>query len=215
MKLYRKADLVILPVVVLVTIISWWLINRPSIRSCPTMCNFSPLGIERAANRLIQMGPEKAYLLLRSSASTEGTSPQDERVMLLCRVLYQSAGPQKLRPPPFGGPTDVPQDMWNSESWPAFPSVLSDDYPFLLSEGYMYFGAPPDVRAYVDYCHSNGVFRTIPFAPACWRGALDALANLYASERWRKVKWQGSQEIELKHRLHLQVERSKGLCTHT
>ncbi len=214
MRIYRRADFVILPILAVGVLLSWWLISRPSIRSCPTMEDYSPLLIQRTANDLIQMGPERAYRLLRSCASTSGTTGQDVRVMLLCRVVYQSDGENAIRPPPFGGPTDVPESIWNSQTWPAFPLAMSDDFPFLLSQSYAYFGAPPNVRAYVDYCHSNGVFWTTPFAPACWRGALDAIAALCASEQWRNVAWVGSQEIELKHRLHLQVERSKGHCTH-
>jgi hypothetical protein len=214
MKLYRKADLLIAPGVAIGLLLCWWLVTRPSIRDCPTLHDFSPLTLQRSANRLINLGPERAYRLLRSSASTSGTTRQDVRVMLLCRILYRQSGAQPLRPPPFGGPSDVPESMWGSESWPDFPLALFHDIPFLLSESYGYYGAPPNIREYVDYCQSNGVFRTTLFGPTCWRDALSALAELRASERWRRVAWQGSQEIELEHRLHLQIERSVGHCTH-
>jgi len=223
MKLYRKADFVIVPLVVAVVATSWWLITRPTIRDCPTISgdDYNPQALLRCANRLIEMGEDGTYCLLRASASKEGKEPQDERVALLCRVLYKPSQGSPLHPPRFGAP-DIPYRSMPATDWPDLPLAFSKDVPFLLVSGYTLFGVTQQTRLYVDYCRSNGVFRAKPYRIPCWREAIEALEALVLSDRWSRIKWvdsgqgwsYGYDQLELKHRLHVQVERMKATCKH-
>jgi len=77
----------------------------------------------------------------------------------------------------------------SDSDWPDLPLVFSQGIPFLLVSGYTRFGAPPDVKAYVGYCRSNGVFRTEPYKFPCMSDCLVAIRALSASERWARIKW--------------------------
>ena len=223
MKLYRKADFVVLPLAVLVTAMAWWVITRPTIRDCPTITgdDYNPSALLKCANRLIEIGEDKAYRVLISNASTMGVTPDDERVALLCRVLYQQDKERPLRPPPFGAP-NVPYRSMAAEDWPDLPLVFSKGIPFLLVSGYIYYGPPPNVKEYVAYCRNSGVFRVEPYKLSCWSAGPDALHALFLSEKWSRIKWMdagkgwsyGYDELLLQHQLHVQVERMKAHCTH-
>jgi len=82
MKLYRKADFVILPLAVALVLASRWVMTRPTISDCPTITSgdYDPLALLKCANRLIELGEPGAYSLLVSHASQLGVTPMDERV---------------------------------------------------------------------------------------------------------------------------------------
>lgn len=231
MRLYRKAYFVIVPmivVVVLAVFLAWRFAQSPTIRTCPTITggDYTPSALLECANRLIQLGPQRAYQVLRSSASDsdDEITPNDERVALLCRVLYCSAKAEPLRPPNFGRPFMPERSMPNSD-WQSFPLEFSDGVPFLLVGHYRQLGLITESgRDYLDYCYNNGVFRTNLFMIPDKYQALNALGSLLSSDKWKAIEWKAYwynpgnaarsgyafTELFAIHRCHLQISRMGG-----
>jgi hypothetical protein len=168
------------------------------IETCPSISggDYAPDKTLYAANILIKMGESDAYMILKSEAKKKigggiisvDTQIRDERIAILCTLLYRTESPKPLRPPMFGGP-DMPYWSMKHVDWPCFPLAISDGVPFLLVSGYDLGGVPESGSAYLKYCKKNGTFRTKAYKIPPRQKAEKALEKLFSSTRWKKIKW--------------------------
>lgn len=216
MKFYRRRDLFFVPALLVVLLVYWLCIPFRYINGCPTITgnDYSPSALLQSANKLLSLGDAKAYRVLRSCASWKGYDlPSDERVILLCRMLYVPRRGAYLRPPRLGVPVYLPQESMPHEKWPHFPLVFSEGIPFLLIDGYAVYGIPESSRKYLEYCRENGIFRRTLFNIPTEGETLCAIQTLVHSERWAAIKWGDAEnklpcvlnEAKVIHRLHIQA----------
>ena len=195
--------------------------------NCPTISgdDYAPDKLILCANRLIALGEEKACRLVRLSDSRLfrcavnkfRRSKNDERLALLGRMLYSYSADTAFRGPNFGIP-DVPPEMQASQEWPHFPLVFVSGVPFLMVSGYLFFGISPERGLnYFERCKSNGVFTAEPFVLPSKEESRVALDNLFASDSWRRIRWEGRSvgvayrysETVCRGRLFQQVDRMR------
>jgi hypothetical protein len=163
---------------------------------------FAPDKFARCVNTLVALGEEKACSALEGVASAHPAlqrsvrsgedmlraSRQEQRVMLLCRALFVAREGHPVRGPGLGAP-DLPIRSMKSEDWPYIPLAFSQGVALLLARGYILGGCPESSGQYLEYCRKNGRFRTEPLPVPTHREAEDALLALFASSRWKKIKW--------------------------
>lgn len=117
----------------------------------------------------------------------------NERVGWMCRVLFEPKDAEPLRPPRFGGLL-LPDHTMPLKSWPRYPVALSGTTYFVLSEGLSMSGIPEDPGAYIEYCLTNGVFRTGKVTVPTRLQALADAVVLRNSKAWAAIKWKDSGE---------------------
>lgn len=163
---------------------------------CPGPTNYAPDKVIRAANYLIELGEETAYELLVIEAKRKNRfSRSDERISILSTLLWRNGASPPLRRIMFGGLISVPERSMKDEDWPMLPICLSEGVPFLLGSGYVSAGKGPESGVdYLSYCKNNGKFRQQPYPIPTRREAERAVTSLFASEKWRNLKWEDSGE---------------------
>ena len=136
----------------------------------------------QAVNHFVSLGESASIQELKSLCEVSGF-----RTAFLCRVLYEGKeGP--IRPPGFGG-LELPVHTMPYTNWPIYPVAHSGSSYFVLGEDYMLGGIAEEPEDYVDYCHSNGVFRTTPIpVPTRDQAIKDAIA-LRESQAWKAIQW--------------------------
>lgn len=150
----------------------------------------------RCANRVIKMGEQSGYEYLRRYSIRrnmfESDQERDERVALLCRLVYGSKDGTTLRGPVFGTP-DLPAAFVSTDVWPDMPLVLSRGVPFLLASDYCLAGPRETGAMYLEYCHRHGLFRKDPHVSPTREEQEKAVQDLLDSQRWRD-SWTGARE---------------------
>jgi hypothetical protein len=165
--------------------------------SCPGPANYAPDKVIRVANYLIGLGEETAYGLLVTEAKKkdEFSYSRDQQISILSTLLWRNEVSPPLRRIGFGSLIDMPENSMNDEDWQLLPLCLSEGVPFLLGSEYVISGKGPESGvSYLSYCKNNGKFRQQPYPIPSRREAERAVTSLFASEKWRNLKWEDSGE---------------------
>ena len=112
----------------------------------------------------------------------------DERVGWVCRILFQPKGKHFLREPMLGG-LQLPYEFRRSPNWPLYPIAQSGSSYFVLSEGYMLAGFPEPREAYLNYCRTNGRYRTSTVPRPSKSQAESDATTLRQSKNWQVIRW--------------------------
>jgi hypothetical protein len=154
---------------------------------------FTSATLADAANHYIALGEKAAVRELESESPEWDTDhkagfSRNERIGWVCRIVFQPKGKKPLRGPAYGG-HDLPYNTMPLTKWPLYPVARSGSTYFVLSEGYQLGGYPEDPKHYLDYCKTEGKFRTerVPTPTRCQ--ALQDVEQLRRSEAWKAIKW--------------------------
>ena len=172
--------------------------------SCPRMEQdvYTPAALLKTANTLIQAGAVEAEAELQAlatAAEAPGKRLPDywayEKLIMLCRVLYEPAEGRRLRPPTHSHPM-IPfetLDAMTAENWPSLPLAFSRGIPFLMLENHTLIQGKTETGAsYLMYCRKNGKFRRRAFVIPSEKDARSAADALLTSDRWRRLRWSAS-----------------------
>lgn len=140
----------------------------------------------QVAHRLQAMGKEAACdKLLRLSLSSNDSQwiDDDEKIAVLCRMLFTKRAGADFRRPELGA-TRFPGGTDYSD-WPLEPIEIVDGIPFAITTGYSIHGGvgPPD--EYLRYCMTNCDWSDFRFMPKTDQKKKEALAKLLESSKWR------------------------------
>jgi hypothetical protein len=154
----------------------------------------------KAAEQLQATGRTDASRQLVALAQLNTDSFSDQRVAVLCRMVFtQRAGSSFDRPelgaPEFlGDPQGSSISLNNSRdsscfrTWPLEPIEIGNSVPFLVVRGYMNEGIvdPHYMESYVRYCVANCDWSSVRFTTKTMEQKKDALTKLLASHKWRQ-----------------------------
>ncbi|MGH3923999.1 MAG: hypothetical protein ACRDTT_14210 [Pseudonocardiaceae bacterium] len=148
---------------------------------------FDPLPVIRAVNSLWRLGEHKALRMLRAytelavegGVALDGEAFDDQRVIVLARLLFEPPEGGVLPPPRVGVPDIYPR---SPDDWPRFPLATKDDVPFLVVGGYSLGGLPEPAAAHLAVCAANAQFREGPLQPS--RSPLEVVEALTRSPQW-------------------------------
>lgn len=144
-----------------------------------------------AVNHFVSIDQRRAARELKAIArinqANESTTPVDERIALLCRVLFDPEH-NRLRRHRFGGIAVIARHTSDSE-WPMSPLVKTGETFFILPTGFSVQGLSESVDDYIDYCLIHGRFRTKLMPVPTPESAQKDLDSLLSSERWLKISW--------------------------
>lgn len=143
-----------------------------------------------AAVKLQALGKEKAVALLRDLAGKEDW-PNENRTILLCRMLFAAKPGSQFRRPGIGAPVFIGEIDREAaprldKDWPREPIDLVDGVPFLVVHGYTLGGYPEPASEYLEYCVRYCDWSTEGFTPKTAEEKQKALAKLLASPRWKQ-----------------------------
>ena len=141
-----------------------------------------------------RQGPPLAEASLPRKLNIE----HEDKIYVLCRMLFV-ARPGSRFDPPFlggpaflgkGGPTQVLTNGFGGfyfPLWPLCPIEIVDGVPFLITDGYLRQGIinPGEVKSYVRYCIKNCDWSQIQFTPKTMEQKTAALEKLLASPNFR------------------------------
>jgi len=183
------------------------------------VAGYRPDSAALCANVLIAMGRQKACSVLSTMSSDDRNSGNvNEKVCHLCRLLFQSPDRTKpLRRAALGNLPKLPVSSMQPEDWPDVPFVVVSNVPLSLNLGYGLAGRAEQAPDYLRYCMSNGVFRAEAFLVPSSATASNALSALFASPRWKSLRWKSQgvewsydfSEPEVRERLWQQAENMK------
>jgi hypothetical protein len=155
----------------------------------------SPQILAESANALIGMGEEKAVKLLKKYAKTQKDydHPYALKVAWMCKLIFTPKTDKPLRPPSYGA-LSLPRISMPLKEWPLYPLVLTDGVIFILGDGYSLFGQAEPPLSYINYCLKNGSFKQTKYKVPTTEETEVALEKLFASERWKNIKWSHSEK---------------------
>lgn len=124
--------------------------------------DYDPVTLLKSANKLIDLGKEEAIQQLRQYLKYSNDKPDSvqsafksqERVILLCRILFEPQSNKKFRAPMLGAPVLFSKSL-NESDWKLLPLEFVDGIPFLMVNGYLLRGQPETGEMYLDYCIEN------------------------------------------------------------
>lgn len=159
--------------------------------------DYHPDTAVNAVNILIQAGESAACDALRkfvqSAGGTENADKFNEKVCLMCRLLFIATNTaEALRGPKLGGSGILPYDNMGSADWPYLPFAIVNEVPLSMTTGFTMQGIPENCGEYLTYCQANGAFRTRPYPTPNFVTVSNALADLFQSPAWKKLKWEAS-----------------------
>lgn len=99
------------------------------------------------ARRLQELGKSAAVGQLREEAKT---GKNDERVIILCRMLFESKNGKEFRRPLIGAACFLGDTTY--KDWPLEPISIHEGVPFLVVWGYELAGVPERASWYLEYC---------------------------------------------------------------
>lgn len=186
-------------VLAFVLVIGGLLTHKPGasfqLSMCPEPNNYAPDKVLRVANFLIGLGEEKAYELLAAEAKKKDQFwDHNIQIAILSTLLWRNEETHPLRRMGLGGATNLPEHSMLEKDWPLFPLCFSEGVPFLLERSYIVAGHFEAGLDYLGYCRRNGIFRQQSYPIPTRDAAEQALAVLFASEKWRSLKWEDSGE---------------------
>jgi hypothetical protein len=153
----------------------------------------------KAAEQLQAAGRTDASRQLIALARLNTDSFSDQRVAVLCRMLFSKrAGsafdcPELGAPEFFGDPPNSSISLNNSRdsscfrTWPLEPIEIVDGVPFLVVRGYMVEAIvdPHYMESYVRYCISNCDWSSVKFTAKTMEQKKKALTKIVASPKLR------------------------------
>jgi hypothetical protein len=154
----------------------------------------------KAAEQLQAVGRTNASRQLLALARQTTDSFSDQRVAVLCRMVFsRHAGseferPELGAPEFFGDPPGASISLNNSRdsscfrTWPLEPIEMVDGVPFLVVRGYSVEAIvdPHYMESYVRYCITNCDWSSVHFTPKTAKQKNEALTKLLASRKWRQ-----------------------------
>jgi hypothetical protein len=153
-------------------------------RSLYDLGNFRDFRVDpyiRKASELQALGKDKAIDSLMECCKIRD---QDNKVIILCRMLFKQKGKEEFRRPMIGEPVFFGKTDY--EDWPLEPIELVDGVPFLITFGYAIEGEPELSESYIRYCVQHGDWNDAKFEPKTEQEKQKALDKLLASPKWRK-----------------------------
>jgi hypothetical protein len=190
---------------------------QAAVTSFPQLCPsvYHPEVAARCANVLIQAGEEPACAaLLKAVGDRRRSNPVNMQACHLCRLLFTSTNSnQPLRRPALGAIVGFPAEsiIRDPPEWPDLPFVVADGIPLSLCQGYALAGVSEHAEGYIEYCRTNGRFRTNLFVIPTTITASNALVSVFASPAWKSLSrrdeaWSyDGNENEAKKRLWAQI----------
>jgi hypothetical protein len=159
---------------------------------------FRPDVAAECANSLIQAGRDSAVDHLKELAGKKWESIEEQEranrsICFLCRLVFvEKSSSEFLRGPRLGALIGVPYESMSSETWPYLPFAITNEIPLSMTLGYSLGGFAERAGGYLNYCASNGVFRTTPYSLPTPTSASNALHQVMSSPAWRALKWKDS-----------------------
>lgn len=161
----------------------------------------------RSANLLIAAGERRAYDALWWAAQQEDSlgfhHPANEKVLLLCRLLFRPKEPDKPIRMAYDG-LRVPVDPKDYLRWPDYPFVITNEIPLLLPRFLssqarlgLALRGPEAAWTYLDVCQRGGVFRSEPFPTPNLLTTSNAVKQVLTSADWQTLNWEDSAQQSL------------------
>jgi hypothetical protein len=151
---------------------------------------FRPDKAVQSANTLIRAGKGAACVALESFANARRERDINEKVCLLCRLVFTRTNSSEfLEAPRLGMSQFLPYESLKPPEWPDMPFAIINDVPLSVNLGYAGSGIMEQGEQYLAYCKANGTFRTQPFPEATSLTASNALNRLFNSAAWKALKW--------------------------
>jgi len=161
--------------------------------------SFNAADLAEAANHFIGIGEAASVKELNGLAANH-SGEADQRVVhrigWICRIIFRPKAKDALLPPAYGALFDLGDLCVHKtvddiiKEWPLFPVALSGSTYFVLSDRYSLGGRSQDLKEYVAYCQTNGVFMTTLLKVPTEQQALKDAAALRRSKAWRAIKWE-------------------------
>jgi hypothetical protein len=154
----------------------------------------------KAAVELQNMGPGLAIQAMRSLT---GNRVNDNKIIVLCRMLFETKIKSEFRRPHIGsaeflGGTDY-------SDWPLEPIEIINGIPFLIVRGYSVAGKSELASSYLEYCIASCIWSTLRYELKSDAETRTAVNSLIASSKWKtqlseeEIEWLFSQ-IQSKYR---------------
>ena len=165
------------------------------------MGRYSPRQMVLAANAFLALGPKdcRSSIVDLCVWNTRRDDPSfewfdnNDRLLLLIRVLFVSDPVDPISIPPVGRPSFPIFEGDASDilsEWPYFPIEFSKGIPLLLPREFELSGAPIVAGTYFNICESKGWLRRSSFHVPTNDDLVRAVELLVASRRWRASRWE-------------------------
>ncbi len=146
-----------------------------------------------AAAMALQAEPKSAGDTLKKMVDDAGERGEDEKALILCRMLFTARPKGKFRRPALGAPTFLGGGDY--KEWPLEPIEVVDGVPFLVVFGYSGGGRPESASNYLSYCLKECDWIAAKYAPKDKEAKEKALAMLLADKRWKEGLAKSEKEI--------------------
>jgi hypothetical protein len=133
----------------------------------------------RAAMALQAIGKEQACKQLASFAEK---TDNNDKVIVLCRMLFKEKKDGKFRRPSIGAPFFVGKT--SMADWPREPIEIVDGVPLLITWGYLVYGLPESAESYLNYCQESCDWNDYKFKKKTYDEQTKALTKLFDSKKW-------------------------------
>jgi len=152
----------------------------------------SPERIAEAVNHFVELGEEAADAELRHLHATLKPDPTgwidaNERLLWVCRVLYDPKAGELIPMPALGAPPWPFRELPDGH-WPQHPIARSGSSYFVLC-GHELDGVPEQLPGYLDGCRRRGTFRMKNVPVPTRDQTLEDAASLRRSQAWREMNW--------------------------
>lgn len=134
------------------------------------------------ANELMKLpaGKRKAYL-----NRWAWLDDHEQRVIILCRMLFQAVSGDEFRRPFLGGPVFIDG---SEGDWPLEPIAIVDQVPFVIVTGYDLGGRAEPASKYLEYCLANCEWTANDYAPKTEEELNAIAAELLESKEWTEER---------------------------
>ncbi|MDZ4818704.1 MAG: hypothetical protein SGJ20_07000 [Planctomycetota bacterium] len=150
---------------------------------------FKVIPYARVAKHLQKIGKAKAVEQMTKFAQTH----DDDRVTLLCRMLFVAKPGKEFRVPWLGAPLFFGDTT--GTDWPLCPIELVDNIPFYVVGGYNIGGEAETSIKYLEYCLENCDWSTVPIGEVSEARVGRALQTLLASKKWKQPLTESEREF--------------------
>lgn len=131
---------------------------------------------------LQKVGKETAIKILKAALAVEN---QDQKIIVLCRMLFVPRQNQQFRNPMLGLPLHL--GMTKMENWPLTPIEIVDGVPFLIVRGYLLAGHAESGAQYLDYCLENCDWNNYQYQEKSLSQKEQALEKFFADPKWQGI----------------------------
>jgi hypothetical protein len=134
---------------------------------------------------LQELGKEKTNRVLKEISESEDER-HDDKIFILCRMLYKAKKEESFRRPQCGGPLFFAPKPSGLDAWPLEPIELIDGVPFQIVDGYVLAGKGESPGHYLKYCIENCDWNDEKFKPKTQEEKRKALEKLVSTPRGKK-----------------------------